>query len=288
MINNAISFVLIIRLVTFQTLMDRTGNTENPKIAYSCYHNQSRDGEQFVREHVFSYQVSGTFIINDKKKQYICTEGEYRLIRRNNLVKYLKQPPSNGDFKSFSIYLGQQMLRDLSVNYSADKTKSFNDDAVIKLSPHPLLKSYMDSLRPYQQNNNIQIDTKLQDLKAREGLMVLLQCQPELQNILFDFSEPGKIDLKGFMEENFHFNVHLERFAYLTGRSLATFKRDFEKTFNTTPSRWLQQRRLQEAYYQLKEKRKSASEIYLELGFENLSHFSFAFKNKFGVSPSKL
>ena len=90
------------------------------------------------------------------------------------------------------------------------------------------------------------------------------------------------------MIKNFHFNVKLERFAYLSGRSLAGFKRDFEKIFNSSPSRWLQQKRLQEAHYLVKEKGKSASDVYLDLGFEDLSHFSFSFKKTYGVSPSKL
>jgi AraC-like DNA-binding protein len=82
--------------------------------------------------------------------------------------------------------------------------------------------------------------------------------------------------------------VALSRFAYLTGRSLATFKRDFEKLFRTSPSRWLQQRRLQEAHYLLKEKGLSPSDVYTEVGFEDLSHFSFAFKKAYGVAPSRV
>jgi len=131
-------------------------------------------------------------------------------------------------------------------------------------------------------------DEALLALKLREAVMLLLKVNPELKDILFDFSEPGKIDLEAFMNKNFHFNVDLNRFAYLTGRSLATFKRDFEKLFHSTPSRWLQQRRLQEAHYLIREKGKTASDIYLDLGFEDLSHFSFAFKKQYGMAPSRV
>jgi AraC-like DNA-binding protein len=89
------------------------------------------------------------------------------------------------------------------------------------------------------------------------------------------------------MNKNFHFNVQIARFAYLTGRSLATFKRDFEKIFNVTPRKWLQHKRLQRAHYLISNEGKTSSEIYLDLGFEDLTHFSHAFKNQYGYSPKK-
>ncbi|RYG44789.1 MAG: AraC family transcriptional regulator [Chitinophagaceae bacterium] len=64
--------------------------------------------------------------------------------------------------------------------------------------------------------------------------------------------------------------------------------RDYEKYFQSSPSRWLQQRRLQEAHYQISEKGKSASEVYLEVGFQDQSHFSFAFKKRYGLSPVRI
>jgi AraC-like DNA-binding protein len=128
----------------------------------------------------------------------------------------------------------------------------------------------------------------LTDIKVREAIMILLQTNPSIKNILFDFSEPGKIDLEAYMNEHYKFNVDLNRFAYLTGRSLATFKRDFEKIFNTSPNRWLQKKRLNDAYYLIKEKGWKSSDVYLEVGFKDLSHFSFAFKKTFGIAPSSL
>ena len=116
----------------------------------------------------------------------------------------------------------------------------------------------------------------------------MLQIDPSLKNFLFDFSEPGKIDLEAYMNQNYTYNVSTAQFAKLTGRSLASFKRDFEKVFKTSPGHWLQQKRLSEAYYQISEKGRKPSDVYLDVGFENLSHFSFAFKNAYGVAPSML
>jgi AraC-like DNA-binding protein len=58
--------------------------------------------------------------------------------------------------------------------------------------------------------------------------------------------------------------------------------------FNETPSRWLVKKRLEEAHFLITQKNKKPSDIYLELGFEDLSHFSFAFRKQYGQTPTQL
>ena len=256
-------------------------------IVYSCYYRRTREGEHFVPDHVLSYQISGSLLLSDGTKDYPSEESSLRLVRRNQLMKFIKQPPPNGEFKSLSIYLNQQILRDFSREYLSQANHKDHDRPILTIQLNPLLKSFMDSLMIYQNTDNLK-NPDLIDLKIKELLILLLQADPELKNVLFDFTEPYKIDLEAFMNKNFHFNVHLERFAYLSGRSLASFKRDFEKTFGQTPGKWIQQKRLKEAYYLITSKGRTASDVYLDLGFEDLSHFSFAFKKQFGMSPSKI
>jgi len=256
-------------------------------IVYSCYTQLSRQGEHFVSDHVLSYQISGDLILNDGLNDYSAKDGSIRFLKRNQLLKFIKQPPQDGEFKSLSIYLSQQVLKDFSIEYNLISEKKEYNKPLCLLSDSPELQNYMNSLLLYHNLGKLS-DARLVDVKIKEALILLLQEQPELKNVLFDFNEPGKMDIEAFMNKNFHFNVNLDRFAYLTGRSLATFKRDFEKIFGITPGKWLIQKRLQEAHYLILEKGKMASEIYLDLGFEDLSHFSFAFKKHYGTSPSKI
>lgn len=259
-----------------------------PPIQYSCYFSRSREGEQFVPEHTIGYIISGELIMSDGERTQTFKKDDLYFCRRNNLAKYTKFPPEGGEFRSISIFFEQHILRDFSLEFGNKADSQVVTSAFRPLPDEPALKYFMDSLRAYESMFRQKGSEQLLSVKLKEAVLILLKFNPDLKNVLFDFSEPGKIDLEEYMEKNFHFNIALERFAYLTGRSLSTFKRDFEKIFHITPSRWLVQRRLQEAHYMIKEKKQQVSDVYLELGFENLSHFSFAFKKQYGISPSVL
>lgn len=255
-------------------------------IQYACYFHRSRAGEQFIPEHILCYVISGKVEMIDLNHSEHFQTGDLYFCRRNQLAKFAKQPAENGEYRSISIYFDQDTLRNFSIEYGQKTNRPMQTPAFIGLGHLPVLVNFMETLKTYESLFSANESSALVAVKQKEALLLLLQLKPELRDVLFDFSEPGKIDLEAFMIKNFHFNVDLNRFAYLTGRSLSTFKRDFEKIFHLTPSKWLIQRRLKEAYYLMKELGKTPSDIYVDLGFEDLSHFSFAFKKQYGVAPS--
>ncbi len=155
------------------------------------------------------------------------------------------------------------------------------------MNKNKLIPDFIRSLKPYYDRID-KIDEAFEDVKNEELLIILLKSQPEIAGILFNYTMPAKIDLEQFMNRNYKFNVSLQRLSFLTGRSLSAFKRDFKTIFNETPNRWLLQKRLQEAYFLIDKKNEKPSDIYLDLGFEALSHFSFAFKKMFGHTPTEL
>jgi AraC-like DNA-binding protein len=150
-----------------------------------------------------------------------------------------------------------------------------------------LLDSLFASLHPYFEMEDA-LPEKIMSIKIEEAIAILHTIDKDIDSILSDFSEPGKINLAEFMEKHYMFNMTMEKFGYLTGRSLTTFKRDFKKAFKTTPQKWLTQKRLELAHYQLAEKNMRSVDIYYETGFENLSHFTYAFKKHFGYTPTEV
>ena len=135
-------------------------------------------------------------------------------------------------------------------------------------------------------NNDLK-ENEVQD-KIVNILTQILSENPNILKIFKKVSIPVKADLKVFMEYHYleDFNVHY--LARLSGRSQATFYRDFYKEFQTSPHKWIVSKRLADARKMLEQEDKSASQIYLDLGFKDLSHFSKAFKKEFGITPSFL
>ena len=257
-------------------------------IQFSCYYSSSRVGENFVPEHAISLIISGSNVLDDGINPQRFQDGDLYFCRRNQLVKYVKNPPEGGEFRSVNMFFTQDFLRDFAMRYDYSASHKMDTPAYMLLEGKSVLGNYMNSLAEYQELFNQQPDSPLYRIKQEEAVLLLLKAYPELANVLFDFSDPGKIDLEAFMQQNYHFNVGINRFAYLTGRSLSAFKRDFEKVFSISPGKWLLQRRLREAYHLLKEKKLSVSDVYVDLGFEDLSHFSYAFKKQYGVAPSQV
>ena len=124
-------------------------------------------------------------------------------------------------------------------------------------------------------------------LKLQEGIHSLLSIDKRFYPALFDFTEPWKIDILDYLEDNYMFDLSVEQMAGFTGRSLAAFKRDFKKISNLSPQKWLIDKRLKVAHDKIRNEHRKVSEVYLEVGFKNLSHFSNAYKKQFGMSPSK-
>lgn len=242
--------------------------------------------EQFIPDHVFLYIKKGALRFFDGNKSQTFKAGECGIARKNSLAKF-KLLDSKEEFQPIVFCFDAPFLQAFQLKHQIGISAANNTDSIIKIRKTSLMNKFIRSLQPYHKGL-MQLDEAFEDLKYEELLIILLKNNPELSGLLFEFGMPEKINLEAFMNHNYTFNVNVQRFAFLTGRSLSAFKRDFKQIFNETPSHWLVKKRLGEAYFHLAEKKRRPSDIYLDLGFESLSHFSVAFKKQYGFTPSEL
>lgn len=254
-------------------------------ILYSCVGEHKLGSGLFLPEHSLWLILSGVMEAATEDGVEVFGKGTLYLSRRNQLLNAVKKPVDGQPFTGISVLLDQASLKHYSLEHGLGASGVYTGEPNVKLALDPFIKGYFDSLLPYFEQPE-QLTPTLAQAKTIEAIELVLR-HPALRNLLLDFSKPFKIDLEAYMNRHFTYNVSLAQFAKLTGRSLATFKRDFGKVFHLPPEKWLKKRRLEQARILLAQQQRP-SEVYLAVGFENLSHFSASFKEHFGYSPSHL
>jgi AraC-like DNA-binding protein len=266
--------------------MEHISKYLTPEIKLSCYDDKFFKSEIVFDQHMLIWFISGETKIVQSEATHTFKTGDIFLIPRNKPATIINYPKDGLPHKTVVMHLTTQILRDFYSNLAVS-AKVTPVPTIRSYSHHPLLQSCLASLVPYFDVEGV-FPENLALLKITEAISILRTIDPTIDSVLANFEDPHKVELVSCMEKNYMFNTPLERFGYLTGRSLTTFKRDFKKAFNTTPQKWLTQKRLELAHFELAQKKRKPVEICYEIGFENLSHFSFAFKKYFGYAPTSL
>ena len=241
------------------------------------------------REHTLIYILSGELEITDGGKKTILHPGDCAFMRRDNRMWLQKRASENKPYRSVVMKFSRDFLKDFYRNINQREIPSDSKREKVSLMKFPSnrldVKSLFESLIPYF-DAGVQPEEDILKIKMTEGMRAILKTDVNLYASLFDFVEPWKIDIVDFMEKNYMNELSMEEMAYYTGRSLATFKRDFKKVSELTPQKWLMRRRLEAARDLIHKGGRKVSEICFDVGFKNLSHFSKLYKEMYGMAPT--
>jgi AraC-like DNA-binding protein len=163
-------------------------------------------------------------------------------------------------------------------------------DPIIPVDSNDGIKSFFNAMKLYFDSTQ-EPDKALIEIKFRELILMVADNEINEQARAYFCSllqEPQSVSLQRVMEDNFHFNLKLEEFAKLSARSLSAFKRDFQKLYNSSPGKWLMEKRLNHSLHLLTNLGKSVGDAAFESGFENVSHFSRAFRTRYGAPPASI
>ena len=210
-------------------------------------------------------------------------------MRRDHFMKLQKKVQNGVPYKSVVLKFSRKFLRDFyhAMDKNIIPTDSKREMKSLTLLPYnrPDIKSLFESVIPFF-DSDVEPTEALLQLKMTEGLYILLQSDNHLYASLFDFTEPWKIDILEYMNTHYMYDLTLAEMASDTGRSLATFKRDFKRVSNLSPYKWLIRKRVEAAHELLSKGDKKVTDVCFDVGFKNLSHFSKVYKEVYGVPPT--
>lgn len=252
---------------------------------------------------------SGSLNVADGLSTLHVKQGDYVFIKHGKDVSITMCSESGQPFSAIGIAFTQNLSTDF-LKHHPEKKKTIQQELqsnkpTLKESAIPVLSDFFlegifTSLIPFLDPSGKGIDrrvtyinseedrNKFLDKKSEEALECLLDIDNQFYLALFKLriEKKPKIDLKEYIEHHFTEDLPIETYALNSGRSLATFKRDFKKIYHCPPQKWLIDRRLQESL-QFLSQGMGVTATGMAVGFKNRCHFIKSFKAKYGVSPSK-
>lgn len=237
-----------------------------------------------------------SFILSGQKELYrgaectLVSEHEAVVIPNGNALiaeRKLNTEKYSSLVVFFPAHLAQAFIEKYLINEPASQylNEVTEQDAFFKFQQTSYMTAYINGLIEMIKKE-VSVPLALLLHKLEELFLLLMESFPaQLYQIFMPVVSDNANRLREIVEANILKNLNLTELAFLANRSLATFKRDFEKEYQVSPGKYIRERKLDAAQHQLKEGT-SVHEIYLQLGYDNVSNFAAAFKKKFGLSPA--
>lgn len=113
---------------------------------------------------------------------------------------------------------------------------------------------------------------------GREALLQFSKQMPDAN---------GLTNALSYIESNLAQPLDIDQLSRISCMSRSRFYQEFKRHLGCTPNEYQHQRRMSMALEYLK-RRRSVTEVSMELGYQSLSHFSRRFHQHFGVSPRQI
>jgi len=256
-------------------------------VEYKCPLN-IEEFQLWTESHLITYVIHG-------KKDWITSEKTYELVAGDAIFVrkgvYTTKQYFEEDYCVILFFINDDFIKNFITENEQFKRKinpKSSHDLIFKIGTNDSFLSLIESIFHYLKQGE-SIPQSLVKIKFNELLfnIVLNLKNKKLLDFFNEINQTKKTNIENTMMKNFQYNLKIDEFARLCGRSLSGFKRDFESDFKTTPSRWLMAKRLEYAKTLLLGTNLNVNEICYESGFKNSSHFIQAFKNKYNLPPNQ-
>ena len=264
-------------------LPDDFGSSEDDVMIY-FYSNSKSSAKNKVtfRKNMFCMLQQGIKEVQTAIGKETVTNNDLLILTSGNTLMS-ETIAENGKYQAILIFFGNQTLLNFCAKQGFTVIQKSEDKNVLKMQRDDFLNNFCYTLNLLQQNN-----IKIDEFKVYEVLGYIQAKYPEIfQGFVSQaFGDSANIKVKQIVDLNANRGLTINELAFLCHMSVSTFKRHFAEIYNMPPQKYLIQVRMAQAKM-LVSLHKRPTEIYAELGYENLSSFSHQFKKHFGVSPKQ-
>lgn len=249
-------------------------------------------GKSILHTNSISLVIQGQKTIHFAEKTVVIKDDEFHFLSSGNCLASMDLSKQN-TFKSILMFFDDVVLAEFYLKYDNLIRNIKNKDTIvhqpyIALKKDDFIYNYVAFLE-LTFSNKTPLSKPMKQLKFEELMLYLLEKYP-LEILSFKSDKKTYFDdlkIRKAVEANVTNNLTLEELAFLCNLSLSTFKRRFTEIYNTSPNKWILQRRMKIAATLLANYKERPSEVFHKLGYENHSSFTKSFKQVFGITPKE-
>jgi AraC-like DNA-binding protein len=254
---------------------------------YDYFSSKEISKQQIIlNQNTFSFLIEGNkeVIFNnsdlsiDNSKFLIMKSGHCLMTEKLSEIK---------NYRSILLFFTNETLSKFIQKFELNNIEKKEYKSVYSFEYDKFIKRFVDSLIDISKLSKT-VQKKIIEVKFEEIMLYLIELHGS--HILHSLTSNNDNLTQNFtrtVESNQLKKLTLKELAFLCNMSVSTFKREFEKHYSESPIKWFQNKRLEHAYYLLNQKHKKSSEIYFEVGYENLSSFIQAYKSKYNKTPKQ-
>ena len=233
----------------------------------------------------FIYVVKGSGELIESNGTHTINQNEALVKSCGNFISSYLEDNDGNDFETTVIYFYPEIVKEIYGDMDPESLKTHTPRKIIG---NQLVEKFIHGLHLYFENEEL-VDEEILRHKLKELIIILLKSN-YFESVVDLFSElfsPKEKTFRQIVENNLFSDISIDQLAFLTHRSLSTFKRDFKKEFDDTPARFIKKSRLEKAAELLRNTDQSISHIAFDCLFQDLSTFSSVFRSHFNASPTE-
>lgn len=261
---------------------------ESAGLLYKSIAEERLNQDNYISAHVVSMVLKGEQVITPNLEAPIRIQANEMVFLAKGLYTVSDLIPEGEQFSSLLLFFDDALIHSFLAELPVQQEEETMRPESLLLPVEGSLELFREGLLNLFQGQS-QLPAELVRLKLKEflHLMLLSDTTGEFRQLLHSIGRKKRRNLPSFMNQNFDKPLKVEDYAFLSGRSLSSFRRDFKQAYNMTPQQWLKDKRLEKGRGLLAEANLSVTQVAFEVGYENVSWFIREFKKKFQITPKQ-
>jgi AraC-like DNA-binding protein len=248
--------------------------------------------KEIAKQQIILNQNTFSFLIEGNKEvvfdnSTLSIDNSKFLIMKSGHCLMTEKLSDTQNYRSVLLFFSNDILLKFIRKNELNRNELSEYKSVYSFKYDEFIQRFVNSLLDISKLSK-KIQKRLLEVKFEEIILYLTEIYDS--EFLHSLSEKSNDTSQKFVqtvETNWMSKLTLKELAFLCNMSVSSFKREFEKHYAESPIKWFQNKRLEYAHHLLYKEQKSSSEIYCEVGYENLSSFIQAYKSKYGITPKQ-